>query len=325
MKNLVLCIILLLTTSCQYFNRATPRGKSYYETRWAEAMFLIEDKKYDEAESSLKELYSAALTADPELSTRALFELASINEKKGNWLAALSQFKECEGKRIYLEGYKAELELPARLAGLYATLGELRMSENYASKVEAALQVYFRRISLTEKKSWWAEMFFRMGSFPIHYINADNWRDFARRIHFTSQYLIRSMEFSDPVWSQRSLELAQIFFKKSFEFLAIAPDDLEENSVLLGTVVRDRINLLQEIFEKIQLYRPLSLEKSRTVWLFYQLVEGYQAQLKTQLHKIKDSVQLRKESQKRNAIEREGDLINPSNGGIDKNSNDPNL
>ena len=325
MNKLILFPLIFFIMSCQYFKRNTVYEPSYYENQWETAVVLIRSQQLEEAEGLLKELYVSAQTADPELSTKALFELAQINEKKGEWLLALSQFKECELKKNNLQGYKAELELPARLAGLYATLGELQISEIYAKKIESNLQIYLQQVSLTKQTSWWAETFFRMGSFPAHYINAENWQDFARRFHSTSQYLIRSMELSDAVWSERSLELTQTFFKKSFEFLSLSPRDLEENNVLLGSIVRERINLLQEILQKIQLYRPINLEKSRTVWRFYQFAGDYQNQLQTILSRIKDSTPLSKESQQRNAVEREGILANPSPSGIDKNSNDPNL
>ena len=318
-------VCLFITASCQYLDHRVPMGPNYYEKRWDQAVLLLKDQKYDEAEPVLKELYSAAQSASPELATRALFELGQINEKKGQWLTALSQFKECEGKKDQLPGFKAELELPSRLAGLYATLGELKTSELYARKVESNLQSYMQLINITNQKAWWAETFYRMGSFPVEYVNAENWKDFARRFHSTSQYLIRSMEQGDSVWSEKSLELAQTFFKKSLEFLTVIPSDVEENSVLLGSIVRERVNLLEEILQKIQLYKPLNVEKSTTVTQFYKLAEQYQAQVKTSLYQIKDSAPLSRESQKRNGIERVGKLINPSGTCIDKDTNGPKM
>ncbi len=326
MRKIILFIILFMVISCQHLKRdLVSHDKTYYEKQWEKAVLLIRGQRLDDAEGVLKELYSAAQTADPELSTKALFELAQISEKKGEWLAALSQFKECESKKSYLQGFKAELELPARLAGLYATLGELKISEGYAKKVESSLQVYMQQVSLTKQKGWWAETFYRMGSFPTEYITSENWQEFARRFHSTSQFLIRSMELSDPIWSDRSLELALTFYKKSFEFLSLSPNDLEENSVLLGTQIRERINLLQEIMQKTDLYRPVHYKKSRAVWQYYQSTSDYQNQLRTVLPQVKESAPLSRESQRRNALEREGKLVTPSSGGIDKNSKDPNL
>lgn len=326
MKKLVLSLLFLANASCQYFShRSLAAGPSYYEKQWDQAAILLKEQRYDDAEPVLKELYKSAQTANPELATRALFELGQISEKKGQWLIALSQFKECEGKKDLLPGYKAELELPARIAGLYATLGELKTSEIYAKKVEGNLQSYMQQINITNQKAWWAETFYHLGSFPVQYVTAENWKDFAKRFHATSQYLIRSMEMSDPVWSEKSFDLARTFFKKSFELLTIVPNDLEENSVLLSSVVKERINLLEEILQKIQLYRPIHTENSSIIWRFYLLTEDYQMQVKNSLYQIKDSAPLSRESQKRNALEREGNLKNPSGPDIDKATNGPKM
>lgn len=325
MKKLILFTFLIACVSCQNFRQKISASESYYQMRWDQAVVLLREKNFEEAEVILKEVYASAQTADPELATRALFELGQISEKRGQWDQALSQFKECELKKRTLPGFKAELELPARLAGLYAILGELKTSESYAKKVESNLQAYMQQISMVEQRSWWAETFYRMGSLPVRSIDANNWQDFARRFHVTSQYLIRSMELADPLWSERSLELAQAFFKKSFEFLTVSPVDLEENSVLLGSVVRERINTLEEILQKIQLYRPPSLEKSRAARLFYLSVDDYELRVKNQLYEVKDSAPLSRESQRRNSIERDINLKDPSRSDIDKTKNDPKM
>ncbi len=325
MKKVFLVLCLFLGTSCQMFQRQ-PTGLSYYRSLWDQAVDLLRAQKTDEAEPLLREVYASAQSVEPELSTRALFELAEINERKGQWTQALAQFKECELKKKDLPNYKADLELPSRLAGLYATLGELQVSESYAKKVEANLQMYLQQVHVNQQKAWWAETFYHMGSFPVRFIDANNWMDFAKRFHSTSQYLIRSMEMGDPVWSERSLELAQNFFKKSFDLLSSGPTNDEENAALLGSVIRDRIDMLDVILQKIQLYKPLDLHESRVVWRFYQLVDDYQDQVKAALFKVRDAVPLSRESEKRNALERKGRLIDPSpSKAVDKTSKDPNL
>ena len=246
----------------------------------------MKEQNFDEAESKLKVLYVSAQTADPELSTRALFELGQINERKGLWVQALAQFKECELKKKDLASFKAELELPARLAGLYATMGELQTSEKYAKQAEYNLQVYIQQINFNNQKAWWAETFYHMGSFPVQFMTEENWNNFAQRFHSTSQYLIRSMEFSDPVWSERSFLLTQEFFKKSFELLTVTHSDSEENGVLAASAIKERINLLEEILQKIELYKPINLDNSHTVSAFYQTLDDYKMRVKSILYEL---------------------------------------
>jgi tetratricopeptide (TPR) repeat protein len=324
-KTITIAFILLFFCSCQYFRPAVYKGPSHYDRLWSQSLDLIKEQKLDEAEVLLKELYSSAQAVDPELSTKALFEIGQIEERRGDWVAALSRFKECEMKKQDLPAYKAQLELPTRLAGLYATLGELTLSEAYAKKAEMNLQTYLLQVGLINQNSWWAEAFFRMGSFPVQSMNDQNWNEFSSRFHSTSQYLVRSMELSDPLWSERSFELAQNYFKKSFELLAYSSSDYQENSVILGQVIKERINTLETIVRKIEMHRPFELDKSRIASLFYDSLELYKAQLKNKLSQVKDSAPLSKESEKRKAIRRELKIKDPASPQVDNSQKDPNM
>jgi hypothetical protein len=325
MKKIFVSISLLLLCSCQYFKRSVYQGPSHYDSLWSQSLELIKEQRLDEAEVLLKELYFSAQNDDPELATKALFEIGQIEERKGEWISALARFKECEIKKQYLPGFKAQLELPSRLAGLYAAMGELSLSETYARKAEMNLQTYLQQVGLTSQKSWWAETFFRMGSFPVQYMNDENWNEFSNRFHSTSQYLVRSMEISDPLWSERSFELAQNYFKKSFELLAYDQNDYQENVVLLGQVIKQRINLLEAIVRRIEMHRPFDLETSRTAKLFYDSLDLYKTQLKQKLNQIKDSAPLSKESEKRKSIVRDVKLKDLKSPQIDNSKKDPNL
>jgi hypothetical protein len=275
-----------------------------------------------EAEGTLKELYASAKDAEPEFSTRALFELAQINERRGDWVMALAQFKECEIQSKDLPGFKAQLELPSRMAGLYAALGELKLSEAYAKRAEMNLQSYLQRVSLESQRSWWAETFFRMGSFPVQFMNDENWNEFAHRFHSTSQYLVRSMELSDPLWSQKSFDLAHTFFKSSFERLVLTADS-QENAVLLGARMKDRMIFLDEMMTKLEIYKPLKSSSSGPVVSFYSALDLYKDQLKAKLVQLKDSAPLSHESEKRNSIVRDVKL--KDSPAVDKSKKDPNL
>lgn len=316
---------LLILGSCQLFKRSVYQGPSHYDALWSQSLESIKESKLEEAEASLKELYSSAQIADPELSTRALFELAQIEERRGAWLSALSKFKECEAKKQYLPGFKSQLELPSRLAGLYAAMGELTLSEAYAKKAEMNLQSYLMQVGLVNQKSWWAETFFRMGSFPVQFMNDENWKEFSNRFHSTSQYLVRSMELSDPLWSERSFELTQSYFKKSLELLSYDSSDYQENTVLFGQKIKERINLLQAIIQKIEMHKPFDFESSRIVKTFYDSLALYESQLKFKIIQIKDSAPLSKESEKRNSILREGKLRDVQAPKVDNSKKDPNL
>lgn len=327
-KNICFFIAsLLIFSGCQHFASmySTSESGQYYKNQWETAQKLLKDQDTAKAEAIFKELYNSALTDDPELSTRSLFELALLSESRGEWDKALAQFKECESKRQYLPVIRAELELPARLSGLYATLGELKMSDFYSKKTESALQVYSAQIRQDQQVSWWAETFYKIGFLPVAEITNDNWISFASRFESTCQYLIRSMELSDPLWSQRSFELAQQFMKKSFESLTLDEPQDDESWEIKRSETKAKMEKLASIIDKMNLYKPLNVASSAYTKTFYQSLKLSEKELEKRWNNFKAYAPESRESKKRNSLKREGLKINSTPQEIDKTKNDPNL
>ncbi|MFN8791700.1 MAG: tetratricopeptide repeat protein [Bdellovibrionales bacterium] len=319
--------VLFVCAGCQYlgtFQSSGPKGQ-YYLDQWERAQTHIKNQDYSEAESILAEIYNSTLAEDPGLSTRALFELAVLRETHGQWDQALAQFRECETKKEHLPMIKAELELPARLSGLYATLVEIRTSDYYSKKTEAALQTYAAQIRLDQQPAWWAETFYRMGYFPINEMRDENWLHFASRFEATSPYLVRSMELSDGIWSRRSFDLATHFVKKSLEQISVSEETLEDNWAFRTQILEEKMNRLGSIFEKMKLWKPLDLKKSKYVENFYEQLVGAEKELERRLSLFRPYTPPSNENRKRNAIRREGLQLAPVPESIDKNEKDPNL
>lgn len=317
-------------SGCQSLTRSTQpkETRNYFQDRWETAQKALKQQEVTQAEAIFKEIYNATLTDDPQLSTKALFELALISESRGEWDTALAQFKECENKKQDLPVIKAELELPARLSGIYATLGEMKISEFYVKKTESALQVYSAQIRQDQQVGWWAETFYKIGYLPITEINNDNWISFALRFESTCQYLIRSMELADTVWSQKSFELSQSFIKKSIELMSLDVPDEDENWEIKKNQVKEKLEKLTDIVDKMQLWRPLQVEKSPYTKTFYESLKLSEAEIERRWTTFRAHAPESKESKKRNALKREGLRIitTPEEiQEIDKTQNDPNL
>lgn len=327
MTTLLLIFALNALVGCQYLGlERTQVGTGlYYTEQWKLAQEHLQEQNHTEAERIFKEIYNANLAQDPEISTRALFELALINEGRGQWDLALAQFRECEARKQFLPLLKGELELPARLSGLYATLGEIQMSDFYSKKAESALQTYSAQIRLDLQPSWWAETFYKMGYFPIAEMNEDNWMNFAYRFESTCQYLIRSMELSDVIWSQRSYDLATTFLKKSLGQLNVDQNQLEENWVIKATAMQDKMNQLGGIIEKMKIWEPIDPNKSQHIKSFYEALALSEKELQSRLVSFRPYTPPSPDNLRRNAIKREGLKISPVPGDIDKTKIDPNL
>ena len=303
MTRFVLPIFVVLMSGCVFSPKRT-QPKDYFEKTYELAHEHLKEKKEESAESLFREVYQIGIEVSPEYSAAALFELAKINEKRGNFELALSQLRELDGKKAYLPKTKADLELPARIAGVYAALGEIRASESYAMLAERGLQVYAAQIRPDINPQWWAEIYHRMSTLPVDSLEVSNWSAFSKRFEMSLPYLIRSMEYADAVWSQRSLTTAEIFFKKTLELASFSqtPDDSNWNSALQNS--REQLDRVEYLIQKSQLWKiegPNTSRWSRSYFTYLAELEKVVSKMRRQLP---EAAPLSAESAKRKEIKR---------------------
>lgn len=300
----ILLLILPLMTSCQYFNH-TQNHDDYFKNTWEKAHEEVRIQNLEKAEVLYKEIYLLGVESDPQYSTQSLFELAQLSELKGNWEIALSQLKECEVKKSYLPAVKADLELPARLAGAYAALGEVELSDTYSQKAEQALQTYSAQLRPDLRAEWWAETYYRMGSLPTQFMTDKNWLAYAKRFETSMTHLIRSMEYSDSNWSLKSLRQAEDFFKKSLEFLNLTEELSEENWWLKKESTRQKLDIIIFLIQKIKLWKFESAKPADIITQFYKRIDIIETEVRHRRAQFRDTTPLTPSSLKRKSIKRD--------------------
>lgn len=300
----IFLLIFPLLISCQYFNQAQ-NHEDYFKTTWGKAQEEVRSQNLEKAEALFKEIYLLGIESDPQHSTQSLFELAQLSEIKGSWEIALSQLKECEVKKSHLPAVKGDLELPARLAGAYAALGEIELSDTYSQKAEQALQTYSAQLRPDLRSDWWAETYYRMGSLPIQYMTDKNWLAYAKRFETSVTHLIRSMEYSDTNWSLKSLQQAEDFFKKSLEFLNLSEELSEENWWLKKESTRQKLDIMIFLVQKIKIWKFEKAKATDTITQFYKKIEIIEAEIRQRRSQFRDTAPLTPNSFKRKNIKRD--------------------
>jgi hypothetical protein len=302
---LVFLLILngFLLTGCSLFRKQPPQ-KDFFEKTYEIAHSELKSKKEDNAENLFREIYQVGRDIAPEYSTASLFELAKLNEKRGEFELALSQLKELEGKKSWLAKIKAELELPARLAGVYAALGQIRASENYAAQAEKGLSAYSTQIRPDQNPQWWAETYYRMSSLPLESLDSNNWEAFAKRFEASLPFLIRSMEYADPLWSQRSLTTAETFFKRTIELAGFTQEVSDENWYISLEDSKARLDRLDYLNRKSQLWKTEGPNQSRWSRGYYTYLLDVEKLISKMRRELPESAPFSKESAKKKEIKR---------------------
>lgn len=302
--KMILVALLLLLTGCQLFEAKTSTS-DYFKPAWDKAQIEMKNNNQQQAENTLKEIYQLGLEAAPEYSVLSLYELAKLNEQRGEWEIAISRFKECELKLKLLPAVQADLELPAKLAGLYAAVGEINISESYTKLAEKGLATYSAQLRPDLQSAWWAETLYKMGSFPTSSMTEENWPAFAKRFESGSIHLLRSLEYSDPIWSERSYQQLDSFFKKSIEILEGGVNVHDDNWWFKKTVIREKLDNLLYLTNKLKLWRPLNIKNFRYSVQFYTNLKQTEKYLTQARLQFVDVTPYTPENLKRKEIKRE--------------------
>lgn len=293
-------------SACQLFNHTKDSG-DYFQTQWESAQRELKNKNDNKAEMLFREIYQLGLEVSPGYSTAALLELSSLSELRGDFVQSLSQLKECESRKQHLAPVRGDLELPARLSGVYAALGEIKASETYAKVAEKSLQTYAAQVRPDQDAKWWAETYYRMSYIPTQFLSDDNWLSFSRRFDSSLPYLIRSMEYADSVWSQRSLDLAQDFFQRTVQLLALPSTQQDENWVLALEKNRQRLDQVLYLIQKARVWRIEGRDDSKWSKGFYSYLSQLEQNMINERALLPEKAPLSSENQKRKSLKR-GDI-----------------
>jgi len=98
-------------------------------------------------------------------------------------------------------------EVPARLAGAYARMGNRKMAKVYFQMAERGIKTLGTyKTTKTKRKELLARTLYMMGSFDPKHYNADESEKFLYNLEYVQRYLLRSVEMDHEKWSARSAE-----------------------------------------------------------------------------------------------------------------------
>jgi len=302
--KLIFGLVAMLLMGCQFFE-AKPSSEDYFKSAWGKAQAELKNNNPQQAEVIWKEIYQLGRDAAPQYSVLSLYELAKLNEQRGEWEIAISKLKECELNLKLLPAIQADLELPAKLAGLYAAVKEINISESYTKLAEKGLATYSAQLRPDLQSSWWAETLYQMGSFPTNSMTEENWPAFAKRFESGAIHLLRSLEYSDSVWSEKSYQQLDTFFKRSIEILEGGHEVQDDNWWIKKTVMREKLDTLLFLIHKLKLWKPLKAENYKFSTKFYSELEQTEKYLTQARLKFVDVTPYTPENLKRKQIKRE--------------------
>lgn len=240
---------------------ATPKYNKEVFNKFSKGQDLLDDKKYAEAKKVFRSILVKSPTSKFDVVVH--FNLGSSYEGMGNCRAAVKRFQktaryavgkypriealsllrlsyayECLGKasraavtlvdvynrRGHLPKEVAAAEVPARLAGAYAQLGNKKLAEKYFKEAERGLGLLQNsKENAQARRELLAKTLYLMGKVKRPSIKKVGAIKFMESLGYLQKYLLKSVEMGSKQWSRRSSEHLLDVYKDIWSVLQTSP------------------------------------------------------------------------------------------------------
>lgn len=246
--------------SIQNFDFDFPHSTYTYALKYLSSECLIQNEKYDMAERKLREVIEYTLNTKPTLAAQSFLLLSYLYESQGDDSRALASALDAERLSTHLPIASRLAEVPARLAMLYSQGGNFQHAAEYLGAADEGIRVLKTQNPQTIGSQFWAKIYYMMGYKSTQQLGHDTISTAIQGLMAVQKFSLRSMEFSEPIWSTKSREALE----KNYSALwSLATTPATQHSLsLLGDEYQIRqmqqqwLEEFLELVEQAQLYKP---------------------------------------------------------------------
>ena len=178
-------------------------------------------KRWGEAADRYRSVIQATAKA-PRLQAMALYRLSGCYEAMGDETQDVVTLNDLVSRAQFLPREIGQAELPAKLAGAYARIGNFDRAQEFYRRAEVGI-ARLRQESGGEIPEWLAQTYFSMGETSRQQIS---WSEFETSIRPFARgqiFLLQAAELNRTPWSDRAAdELVQVY-NSLFETIRQAP------------------------------------------------------------------------------------------------------
>lgn len=195
--------------AAEEFEKTYPFSLKLQKARFQKAQAEEELHLYPEATETYLAIANFSKKSQPEIAALSLYRLSFVYEAIGDNQRVLTSLFDAQRMEQYLPAEISQAEIPARLAMAYMKENNAEESARWLAEADAGLKRALdvqkdRGYSKRESDEWYAQTYYNMGSVTISEVNDDNVQSVIQGQRTIQKYLIKSLQYNDPVWSAKA-------------------------------------------------------------------------------------------------------------------------
>jgi len=250
--------------------------------------------------------------SQPRIEVSALFRLGYVYECLGEDNKVVVSLVDVLRRSKHLDEDTARAELPARLAGAYARLGNRQEAEKYFKQALKGIQfLQAKHKESRQLADTLAQSLFLMGKPNV---SDRDWKENPVRqlkgLALTQLYLLQAAELESPKWSRRAadtiMESYDLVWKNLDSFSAEDVSDPQARSL---AIKRQKQELLREALRSMRALKAQRIPRSQESMIIQNLfsdLENKERKVESQLTALGPYIPLSPEGEKISGLKRTG-------------------
>lgn len=189
----------------------------------------------------------------PPLEGRALLGLSDIYTCLGQDTKAITTLVQISQGKYQLPEEVTAAEIPAKLAGAYARIGNVKEGERYYRIAEKGLSRLQSGLRENQRREDLSRTLFMMGN--ISQLNTKTMKsgDYFATVRALQKYLYKSVEMNSKTWSPQAFEMIMQAYRQTWDYIdEIHPEKGEDEAITNRAQKKSQIELAQTAIQSLR-------------------------------------------------------------------------
>jgi tetratricopeptide (TPR) repeat protein len=239
-------------------------------------------ERWTEASERYRDVIRATGGRAPRLQAYALYRLSFCFEALNRYPEVVATLNDLMSLANQLDREVAEAELPARLAGAYASVGNHEMAEKFYRTAEAGIAHLKNQKEMRDLPSWLPKTLYFMGSMSLRNVNWDDFEASLRPLPRAQTYLLQAAELGLEPWSSNAVSDLTGFYRRLWTAIDKAPLPRISDPLIARRKVQQRQwDLAALVFENLEMLKAYRMpgdaapsEQAKKLFLFADQLEN---------------------------------------------------
>ncbi len=270
------------------FKVVYPYSLQLQKVRFYEANALEELGRWSEAADTYKAISTISERNQPEIAAMSIYRLSFVYEALGDDQRVIATLFEAAKYHKELPIEVIQAEIPSRLAMVYAKENNAKEAAKWLGAADKGLKRTLENRTEPLSQTYLAELYYNMGSISTEQLSNDNILTIIQGQAAVQKYLIRALQYGDPVWSAKALKKLKSTYLDLWKAIETYPEPSGYEPLVAQKMRKDSQTQLAgpyaDLMRDAELYRPGAEQKSNQYQTdFFNFVEEVQTRVRTVL------------------------------------------